>query len=73
MEFERGEKGMNGTRKLTGIAMVAALCLILGNGLIANAQAPAAGQDAGTAKAPQYTMAEYNAYQACAAEKVPPR
>jgi tetratricopeptide (TPR) repeat protein len=68
MEFERGEKGMNGTRKLTGIAMVAALCLILGNGLIANAQAPAAGQDA---SAPKYTMAEYNAYQACAAERVP--
>ncbi len=59
---------MNGTRKLTGIAMVAALCLILGNGLIANAQAPAAGQDA---SAPKYTMAEYNAYQACAAERVP--
>jgi hypothetical protein len=52
------------------LAMVAALCLILGNGLTASAQAPApaAGQDA---NAPKYTMAEYNAYQACAAEKVP--
>jgi TPR repeat len=68
MEFERGEMGMNGTRKVTGLAMVAALCLILGNGLNAHAQAPAAGQDAA---APKYTMAEYNAYQACAAEKVP--
>jgi len=47
---------------------VAALCLIFGNGLNANAQAPAAGQDA---NAPKYTMAEYNAYQACAGEKTP--
>jgi hypothetical protein len=55
---------------MKGLAMVAALCLILGNGLTASAQAPApaAGQDA---NAPKYTMAEYNAYQACAAEKVP--
>src|SRR5467141_5382427 len=60
--------GMNGIRKVTGLAMVAGLCLILGNGLAAYAQAPAAGQDA---NAPKYTMAEYNAYQACAAEKVP--
>jgi tetratricopeptide (TPR) repeat protein len=60
--------GMNGIRRVTGLAVVAALCLILGNGLAANAQAPAAGQDA---TAPKYTMAEYNAYQACAAEKVP--
>lgn len=59
---------MNGTRRLTGFAMVAALCLILGNALVASAQAPAAGQDA---TAPKYTMAEYNAYQACAAEKAP--
>jgi tetratricopeptide (TPR) repeat protein len=60
--------GMNGTQRVTGLAMVAGLCLILGNGLIAKAQAPAAGQDA---SAPKYTMAEYNAYQACAAEKAP--
>ncbi len=59
---------MNGIRKVTGLAMVAGLCLILGNGLAAYAQAPAAGQDA---TAPKYTMAEYNAYQACAAEKAP--
>ena len=66
---------MSGTRKMTGIAMVAAFCLILGNGLKASAQAtqaPAAGQDAaGVSKAPKYTQAEYNAEQACAAEKVP--
>jgi len=59
---------MNGIRRVTGLAMVAGLCLILGNGLAAYAQAPAAGQDAA---APKYTMAEYNAYQACAAEKAP--
>jgi len=59
---------MNRMRRVTGLAMVAALFLILGNGPAANAQAPAAGQDA---NAPKYTMAEYNAYQACAAEKVP--
>jgi len=62
---------MNGTRKMTGLAMMAALGVLFGNGLTANAQAPAAGQDAGAAKGPQYTMAEYNAYQACAGEKVP--
>ena len=59
---------MNGTRRVTGVAILAALCLIIGSGASANAQAPAAGQDAA---APKYTMAEYNAYQACAAEKVP--
>jgi hypothetical protein len=62
---------MNGTRKVSGLALAAALCLILGNGMNANAQAPATGQDAGAAKAPQYTLAEYNAYQACAGEKAP--
>jgi hypothetical protein len=50
--------------------MIAAVLLMLGSGQNTNAQAPApaAGQDAA---APKYTMAEYNAYQACAAEKVP--
>src|SRR6266478_4575736 len=67
-ELERGEMGMNGIRRVTGLAMVAGLCLIFGNGLAAYVQAPAAGQDA---TAPKYTMAEYNAYQACAAEKAP--
>jgi hypothetical protein len=64
---------MSGTRKVAGLAVVAALCLILGNGLSASAlpQAPAAGgQDAGQAKQP-YTMAEYNAYQAAKAETNP--
>jgi hypothetical protein len=64
---------MSGTRKVAGLAVVAALCLILGNGLSASAlpQAPAAGgQDAGQSKQP-YTMAEYNAYQAAKAETNP--
>src|SRR6267378_4395328 len=67
-EFERGEMGMNATRRLAGLVMVATVFLIAGSGLRAFAQAPAAGQDSGPAK---YTMAEYNAYQACAAEKAP--
>lgn len=62
---------MNGTRRLSGLTIAAVLGLILASGPIANAQAPAAAQDAGAAKGPQYTMAEYNAYQACAAEKAP--
>jgi hypothetical protein len=48
-----------------------ALCLILGNRLSANAQAPAAAQDTGVTKAPPYTMAEYNAYKACEGETNP--
>jgi len=60
---------MNGKRKCMGIAPVAVLCLILGNSTSLRAQAPASGQD--TTKAPAYTLVEYNAEQACAAEKVP--
>jgi hypothetical protein len=63
--------GMNATRRLTGFAMVATLFLVAGIGLSAFAQAPAAGQDTGAAKGPKYTQAEYNAEQACAAEKTP--
>jgi len=61
---------MNATRRFTGLAMIATLFLIAGSGLSTFAQAPAAGQDA-AAKGPKYTQAEYNAEQACAAEKVP--
>jgi tetratricopeptide (TPR) repeat protein len=62
---------MNGIQKIAGLAMVAALCLNLGAaGSRAQTQAAPAGQDAAAAK-PQYTMAEYNAYQAAAAEKNP--
>ncbi len=62
---------MNATRRLTELAMVTILFLMAGSGLSAFAQAPAAGQDAGAAKGPKYTQAEYNAEQACAAEKAP--
>ncbi|MGC1418117.1 MAG: hypothetical protein WA817_22705 [Candidatus Acidiferrum sp.] len=64
---------MSGTRKVAGLAIVAALCLILGNGLSALARprtAAGGAQDAGQSKQP-YTMAEYNSYQACASEKNP--
>ncbi len=63
---------MNGTHKIAGLAIVAALGLNLGAaaGSRAQAQAAPAGQDAAAAK-PQYTMAEYNSYQAAAAEKNP--
>ena len=62
---------MNGTRRVLGFALAAALCLILASAPSLRAQTPAGGQDSGASKAPPYTMAEYNAYQACAAEKVP--
>src|SRR2546430_11792285 len=68
---QRGETGMNGTRKWVGIAPVVTLCLILGSLTSLGAQTPAAGQDSGATKAPAYTLVEYNAEQACAAEKVP--
>jgi len=63
---------MNGTCRLAGLAIAAALCLVLGSALGANAglQAPAGGQDAGGGK-PAYTMAEYNAYTAAQATKDP--
>jgi FMN-dependent NADH-azoreductase len=61
---------MNGSRRLASLAVVAALCLMLGNVTSARAQAAAAagGQDAAK---PQYTMAEYNAYTAAQATKDP--
>jgi tetratricopeptide (TPR) repeat protein len=55
---------MNGKRKLAGFAIVAVLCLLIGSAQTAKS----APEQEGGAK-PQYTMAEYNAYQACAAEK----
>ncbi len=61
---------MNGLRRLAGLAVVAALCLMVGSVTIAKPQAaaPAGGQDAAK---PQYTMAEYNAYTAAQATKDP--
>src|SRR3984893_1443443 len=63
---------MNGTRRVAGLAIAAALCLMVGSALAATslAQAPAGAQDAGGAK-PQYTMAEYNAYTAAQSTKDP--
>ena len=64
---------MNGTQKIVGLAMIAALSINLGAAVGTRAQAtqaPPAGQDAAGAK-PQYTMAEYNSYQAAAADKNP--
>jgi tetratricopeptide (TPR) repeat protein len=60
---------MNRTRRVAGLAFIAALCLAISGASNALAQAPA-GQDAGAGKQ-QYTMAEYNAYQAAAAERNP--
>jgi tetratricopeptide (TPR) repeat protein len=60
---------MNRTRRVAGLAIIAALCLAISGASIARAQAPA-GQDAGAGQQ-KYTMAEYNSYQACAAEKNP--
>jgi tetratricopeptide (TPR) repeat protein len=64
---------MNRTPRMAALAILAVLCLILGNEPTANAQAPAAGQDTGVTKAPPYTMAEYNAYKACEGEANPPQ
>ena len=63
------ENGMNRTRRVAGLAIVAALCLAISGASSAFAQAPA-GQDAGAGQQ-KYTMAEYNAFQAANAEKNP--
>jgi tetratricopeptide (TPR) repeat protein len=60
---------MNRTRRMAGLAAIAALCLAISGASSAFAQAPA-GQDAGAGQQ-KYTMAEYNAFQACNAEKNP--
>ena len=62
---------MNETRKWVGIALVVALCLILGRTGNLRAQTPAATQDSSSTKAQPYTLVEYNAEQACAAERAP--
>jgi len=59
---------MNRIRRVAGLAIIAALCLAMGGAPSTFAQAPA-GQDAAAGQ--KYTMAEYNSYQACAAEKNP--
>jgi tetratricopeptide (TPR) repeat protein len=54
---------------VAGLAIFATVCLAISGASNAVAQAPA-GQDAAAGQQ-KYTMAEYNAYQACAAEKNP--
>jgi tetratricopeptide (TPR) repeat protein len=60
---------MNRTCRVAGLAITAVLCLAISGASNALAQAPA-GQDAAAGQQ-KYTMAEYNSYQACAAEKNP--
>jgi hypothetical protein len=59
--------GMNRIRRVAVLGISAAICIVLGSGSTARAQAPA---DQGAAKQP-YTMPEYNAEQACGADKNP--
>jgi hypothetical protein len=63
---------MSGTRGVAGLAVIAALGLMLGggSGVEARPQAAGAQDNTGGTKQP-YTMAEFNAEQACAAEKNP--
>jgi hypothetical protein len=65
---------MNGKRRLAGVALVAALGLILASAQNARsqaAQAPAGGQDPGAGAKQPYTMAEYNAFTSCQGEQNP--
>src|ERR1700687_2495013 len=64
---------MNGTRTVAVLSITPALCLMVASALgpAAQAQAPAAGQDAGGAKQPGYTMPEDNAYTAAQGTKDP--
>ena len=61
---------MNQTCRLAGLALSAALCFAFCGASNALAQAAPGGQDAAAGQQ-KYTMAEYNSYQACAAEKNP--
>jgi tetratricopeptide (TPR) repeat protein len=62
---------MSGMRRMAGLVAAASLGLVLICGSNGFAQAPAATQDAAGGSKQPYTMPEYNAYQACAAEKNP--
>jgi hypothetical protein len=63
---------MNGTRRMASLVALAALSLVCPGAVPASAQEPAAGAAGAPAAGQQkYTMAEYNAYQAAAAEKDP--
>src|SRR5258708_27782837 len=58
LKFERGEMGMNVTKRLAEVAMIATLIPMAGSGLSAYAQAPAAGHGCGTAQEAKYNSAE---------------
>jgi len=60
---------MNAIRRVTGLAVLASLCLIFGSALSLWTPVASAQEGAGT-KQP-YTMPEYNSYQACAQDKAP--
>lgn len=62
---------MNRIRRFAVLAILASLGLVLGAAGRVNAQAAAGGQDAAGAGKQQYTMPEYNAEQACDADKNP--
>src|SRR5271156_1958179 len=60
---------MNGKCRLASLMVLAALYLVCLSAAPASAQDPAAAGGAAPAGQQKYTMAEYNAYQAAAAEK----
>ena len=62
---------MNRIRRIAGLAVLASLGLLPGTASGVLAQAAASGQDTPAAGKQQYTMPEYNAEQACDADKVP--
>jgi hypothetical protein len=63
---------MNGTRRMASLVVLAALSLVCLGAVPASAQEPAPGAAGAPAAGQQkYTMAEYNSYQAAAAEKDP--
>lgn len=61
---------MNEMRRVAGLVILAGLCLTLG--MVPSVARAMQSQEAGpAAQQPKYTMAEYNSYQAAAAEKNP--
>jgi hypothetical protein len=62
---------MNAIRRMAGLAVIAGLCLMGTTAVKVAAQGAGAAAGGGAAAQPKYTMAEYNAFQAAAAEKNP--
>src|SRR5262245_48882261 len=75
MDYGARRIGMKGIRILAGLAITAALSLVvIGPGAVAQTPAtgtPAAGGQGQDAAKPAYTMAEYNAFTAAQAIKDP--